>query len=296
MRLSLTRLFGFGLLIFPLQTFYFHQNPNPESSNLSDNPARLDVAFAPSDSVIFLEKQKTASPETTLSAKTLAVAQSFLGTPYATGTLDVNVTEQLVVNLRQLDCWTLVENSLAIAQTGDGDFETYQSHLQQLRYWGGTVSGFGSRIHYFSGWLLQAEKNGHLRDLTKDMGGIPYRKKISYITARPDKYPQIRKADNFRAVQSAEKRINAHAWHYIPKAKVAAMEHLIQEGDIIMLTSIKKDLDIAHQGFAVRRNGRIHLLNASSLSKRVVISKQTLTQYLASQKGQSGIMVARLKD
>ena len=231
-----------------------------------------------------------------MSARTLAVAKSFLGTPYATGTLDVNSEEQLVVNLRQLDCWTLVENSLAIAQTGGGDLQEYQSHLQELRYWGGTVDGYGSRIHYFSGWLLQAEKNGYLRDVTKEMGGIPYRKKIGYITARPDKYPQIKNAAVRRDLLAAEKRINAHTWHYIPKSKVAAMEHLIQDGDIVMLTSAKKDLDIAHQGFAVRRNGRVHLLNASSLSKRVVVSKQTLTQYLASQKGQSGIMVARLND
>jgi len=248
------------------------------------------------DSLVFLEKQKVAAHENSLTAKTLVVAESFLGTPYVSGTLDVNANEQLVVNLRQLDCWTLVENSLAIAQTGNGDLQEYQSHLQRLRYWGGVVDGYGSRIHYFSGWLLQAEKNGFLRDLTQEMGGVPYRKKISYITARADKYPKIKNAAVRRDLAAAEKRINAHAWHYIPKAKVAAMEHLIQEGDLIILTSAKRDLDIAHQGFAVRRNGRIHLLNASSLSKRVVISKQTLPQYLASQKGQSGIMVARLND
>lgn len=253
-------------------------------------------AFSTRDSLIFFEKQKIAAQENSLTAKTLAVALSFLGTPYVSGALDVNANEQLVVNLQQLDCWTLVENSLAIAQTDGGDFQTYLSHLQQLRYWGGVVDGYGSRIHYFSGWLLQAEKNGFLRDLTQEMGGIPYRKKISYITARPDKYPKIKNAAVCRDLLAAEKRINTHAWYYIPKAKVAAMEHLIQEGDLIILTSAKRDLDIAHQGFAVRRNGRIHLLNASSLSKRVVISKQTLPQYLASQKGQSGIMVARLND
>jgi hypothetical protein len=284
-----------GLLFFPVRQFYFSQNQFSENGQISEGKPLL-APFSARDSAIFFEKQKTALSEHTIPARTLAVAKSFLGTPYATGTLDVNSEEQLVVNLRQLDCWTLVENSLAIAQTGGGDLREYQSHLQELRYWGGTVDGYGSRIHYFSGWLLQAEKNGYLRDLTKEMGGIPYRKKIGYITARPDKYPKIKNAAVRRDLLAAEKRINAHAWHYIPKSKVAAMEHLIQDGDLVMLTSAKKDLDIAHQGFAVRRNGRVHLLNASSLSKRVVISKQTLTQYLASQKGQSGIMVARLND
>lgn len=248
------------------------------------------------DSLLFVEKRETGASHAGRIAKTLAIARSFTGTPYVTGTLDVNADERLVVNLRQLDCWTLVENSVAIALTGENSFETYCNYLQELRYWGGTVDGYGSRIHYFSGWLLQAEKSGLLTDLTESMGGIPYRKTISYISARPEKYPKIKNRAVLRDLQAAERRINAHKWHYIPKSKVAAMEHRIEDGDLVVLTSAKRDLDIAHQGFAVRQNGRVHLLNASSLSRRVVISKQPLAQYLASQRGQSGIMIARLND
>lgn len=289
MRLFSTRLLGFLLLFFP----DFSAIPAFWEMEVANSPSPVS---SPQDSVIFGEKQKIAAKENTLTAKTLAVAQSFLGAPYVTGVLDHNATEQLVVNLRQLDCWTLMENSLAIAQTGDNNFEVYQSRLQQLRYWGGTINGYGSRIHYFSGWLLQAEKNGYLRDLTQEMGGVPYRKKINYITARPAKYPKIRNTATLRALQAVEKRINAHEWYYIPKSKVAAMENQIRDGDLIILTSAKRDLDISHQGFAVRRNGRVHLLHASSLSRKVIISKQPLPQYMAAQKGQSGIMVARLVD
>ena len=252
--------------------------------------------FSARDSLIFEEKQKLANGETTLAARTLAVARSFLGTPYVTGTLNGNETEQVVVNLRQLDCWTLVECSLAIAQTGDGGPEDYVSHLRQLRYWGGVVKGYGSRIHYFTGWLMQAEKYGFLRDLTRETGGIPYRKKVGYISARPDKYPKIRDPETFRALTAAEKRINAHHWYFIPQGKIRSMENRIQDGDIILLTSAKHDLDISHQGFAVRQNGRVHLLHASSLAKKVIISKQPLSDYVLSQKGQTGIMIARLND
>ena len=248
------------------------------------------------DSLLFLEKQKTALTETTLHSKTLAVARTFLGTPYVNGCLDRNAEECLAVNLCELDCWTFMENSLAIALAEPGDFQSYKAHLQELRYWGGTVNGYGSRIHYFTGWLLQAEKTGILSDLTKEMGGVPYRKNIGYISARPAKYPQIRNAENFRALTAAEKRINAHAWHYIPQSKIASIEDQIRDGDIVLLTSAKRDLDIAHQGFAVRRNGRVHLLHASSLSGKVIVSKQPLSQYVIAQKGQTGIMVARLND
>lgn len=263
--------------------------------NLPDGGPLGQVVMTERDSAIFLEKQKVASRESSTALRTLGIARTFLGTPYVKGCLDHNKEELLTVNLRQLDCWTFVENSLAIAQSDVGDFAGYQAHLQQLRYWGGNIDGYGSRIHYFTGWLLQAEKNGLLDDLTQELGGIPYHKKIGYITARPDKFPKVQQAPAMRDLQAAEKRINAHQWFYIPQNKVAKIEHLIREGDIVSLTSAKRDLDIAHQGFAVKINGRIHLMHASSLSHRVIISKQPLTTYVISQKGQTGIMVARLK-
>jgi hypothetical protein len=209
--------------------------------------------------------------------------------------LDRTSNEQLVVNLRQLDCWTHVECSLALALAGpQGSFQDFQNYLKTLRYWGGNVEGYGSRIHYFSGWLLQAEKLGFVQDITRDLGGVPYRKKISYISARPQKYPKIKDEKTLQELKNAESRITRHPWYFIPKSKVALKEHLLREGDIIILTSAKADLDISHQGFAVRRNGRIHLLHASSLSKKVIVSALPLHQYLAKQRGQSGIMVARI--
>ncbi|HLP93354.1 MAG TPA: N-acetylmuramoyl-L-alanine amidase-like domain-containing protein [Saprospiraceae bacterium] len=290
---QLKRIGLFGLL---LPCLWFFQSGS--TSSLPDQHTRpgAEVCMTDKDSIAFLNKQKIAQAEGTLNARTLAVAKSFLGTPYVHGCLDRQAEECLAVNLGELDCWTFMENSLAIALAKDGNFQTYLQQLQELRYWGGYVNGYGSRIHYFSGWLLQNEKRGLLKDLTREMGGSPYKKEIGYISARPAKYPKIKNPDNLRALKSAEKRINAHNWYYIPQEQVAQMEHLIQEGDIISLTAWKKDLDISHQGFAVKINGRIHLMHASSLNKKVIISKQPLPAYILSQPGQTGIMVARLVD
>lgn len=251
----------------------------------------------PRDISIFEQKLEIAAAEHDLPAQTLAVARSFLGVPYVRGTLDQGNEEQLIINLRELDCWTFMENSLAIAlaaRTPNPNLDTLQHFIQQLRYWGGSVKGYASRIHYFSGWLLQAEKLGYLQDITRELGGVIYRNKIGYMTARPEKYPPLRDPDTRRALKAAEDRLNSHTWFYIPQNRVAKIEHLLREGDIIALTSGKRDLDIAHQGFAVKKNGRIHLLHASSLGKRVVLSGQPLAQYVLSQKGQTGIIVARL--
>lgn len=250
------------------------------------------------DSLIFLEKRNIAASGADVAQKTLAVAKSFLRTPYISGTLDIHSGERLVINLRALDCWTLVENSLAIALTSrdQGNFETYRHYVQQLRYWGGVIKGYGSRIHYFTGWVIQAQQLGFLRDLTQSFGGVPFNKEINYISLHADKYPKIRESNALKSIQLSEKRVSAHHWYFIPKAKIKSIEHLIQEGDLLLLTSTKRGLDIAHEGFAVRQNGRIHLLHASSLHRKAIISGQPLAEYMKGQKGQSGIIVLRLNN
>lgn len=254
------------------------------------------IVFTAADSILFEEKMKLANQAPDPVAGALDIARSFLGAPYVTGRLDRAGGEQLVVNLRELDCWTFVENSVAIALNQGGNFDSYTNQLRHLRYWGGFIDGYGSRIHYFTGWLLQAEKMGIIENMTRAFGGVRYFKKVGYMSARPHKYPKIANAKILQRIKNTEKRINAHEWYFIPQTKIAGMENLIQEGDIICLTSSKHDLDIAHQGFAVKgADGHIHLLHASSLAKRVIIGRQPLAEYVLAQPGQSGIMVARIK-
>jgi len=251
----------------------------------------------PQDQAFFENKVSIACTEQSLPDRVLAVAKSFIGTPYATGTLDTEAEEHLTVNLRAVDCWTFMEASMAIAlaaATSEPAFDTFQYYIQQLRYWGGSINGYASRIHYFSGWLLQAEKLGYLRDMSRDLGGVPYRNNIGYMTARPNKYPRLKDPAVLRQMRQIEDRLNSHPWYFIPQGRIESMEHLIQDGDLVALTSGKRDLDIAHQGFAMRRNGRVYLLHASSLGRRVLVSGQPLARYVISQKGQTGIMVARL--
>lgn len=249
-----------------------------------------------SDSLVFLEKQRLIVHCSTMTDRALTLARSFMGLPYVTGTLDVNPTEQLVINFRQLDCWTLVENCTAIALTGaQGSYADYRKHLRQLRYWGGNINGYGSRQHYFTGWVLQAEKNGILEDLTKSMGGVPLQKQFHFISSHRARYPKINTPTLAKTIADMEARLSRHPWHYIPKRKIGTMEHLIREGDLILLTSSKAGLDLAHEGFAVRRGKHIHLLHASSIGKRVLISGQPLATYILGQKGMSGIMVLRLR-
>jgi len=251
------------------------------------------------DEAIFLQKQNLLRQQTgkTRAQQCLYLAESFLGIPYKTGTLDIHQEEQLTLNFGVLDCWTLVENCIALSMVGpDASYDQYKKQVQHLRYWGGEINGYASRHHYFTGWILQAEKLNVLKDVTRDFNGIPNRKKISFITDNPTKYPKLKDDATKKAILAAEGRINRHPWFFIPKHKVAAKEGWIKEGDIIILCSSRRNLDVAHQGFAIVKNGRIHLLHASSLKKKVIVSSEPLPQYLAKQKGQSGIMVVRITE
>lgn len=253
------------------------------------------------DVQIFSEKIKIASKHATLPLPQAVVAagQSLIGLPYVHGTLDQSDEEKLMVNLRQMDCWTFVENSIALALSARNDgasFQNFQNQLQRLRYRDGQIDGYGSRLHYFSEWILQAAVAGLVEDVTKKCGGIEYHKKTSYISDYPSAYPKLsNRADNLQKVQSGEAKINAHRWYFIPKNQVGKFEKNLREGDIVAFTSTFRNLDIEHQGFVVQKNGRWHVLHASSVVGRVVVSSRPLAEYILRNKKQSGMMVVRFK-
>jgi len=52
-------------------------------------------------------------------------------------------------------------------------------------------------------------------------------------------------------------------------------------------------MDISHVVIAIHKAGRIHLMHASLKYKKVIVSTETLEQYLNTYKSITGIMVAR---
>jgi hypothetical protein len=52
-------------------------------------------------------------------------------------------------------------------------------------------------------------------------------------------------------------------------------------------------MDIAHTGIAIRQSGKLHFMHAPLSGSKVVITTKTLAEYLAGNKRQLGIMVAR---
>jgi hypothetical protein len=231
---------------------------------------------------------------------TLNIAKSFLNRPYKARSLEGNPTEKLVVNLREFDCNTFVESCIAMGLTyrkSNISFDKFEGYLKRLRYYNkGKIRGYDSRIHYFSDWLYTHENDGLLEDITPQMGGVEWKKNINYMTTHWNKYSFPKDMELLGKFIRIEERINSQSYTYIPKAKVKSIENQFLNGDIIAITTNIEGLDVTHVGFAIRlQDKRVYLLHASSDFKRVMVTDKPLAEYLAKNKTQTGIMVARLK-
>jgi hypothetical protein len=227
----------------------------------------------------------------------LKIGEFFIGTPYLAGTLEMGGTESLVVNLREFDCVTFVENVVAITRflrSRERSFESFQRLLQKIRYRRGRLLGYSSRLHYFSEWIYDNQKKGILKDMTRKIGGRPFRKTINFMTTHPDLYLSLGEMVNLRRMKSVERTISTRPLFSIPKKALRRFEDRIRDGDLIAITTNTEGLDVQHVGLAATVKNRIHLLHASSGEGRVVLSQNTLYRYLMQSRSRSGIMVARL--
>ncbi len=227
----------------------------------------------------------------------VAVGKTFMGTPYVAKTLEIGDTETLVINLQGLDCTTYVENVLAFSlmlEKRESSFDDFTKRLENIRYKDGELEGYASRLHYFSEWIANNEKKGLLKDITSEIGGTEITKDINFMSTHRELYPFLSNDKNFEKIQASENYLNDQAICILPQDQVADNEYLIQTGDIIALTTSIDGLDITHTGFATReKDGRIHLLHASTGSMEVEVSELPLADYLKKIKSNTGIMVAR---
>lgn len=230
----------------------------------------------------------------------IEVGKSFLGSPYKARTLEVPGEERLVVNLQAFDCVTYVENVLVFARLIKKetlDFSAYKDELQYLRYRGGVIDKYPSRLHYFSDWIYDNEQKDVVVNATELLGGFPYKKTINYMTANPDRYVQLADEGNLEAMRSIEAELSTRAMFYIPKEHVRAAQNGIQSGDIIGITTNIVGLDIIHTGIALRtETGALHYLHAPNVKGKVKITDKPLHEYLAEYADHTGIMVARPLD
>ncbi|MDQ3022358.1 MAG: DUF1460 domain-containing protein [Bacteroidota bacterium] len=229
------------------------------------------------------------------------VGNTFMGTPYVAGTLDENAhSEEVVVKISGLDCVTFVENTLIFSRLikkNKTDFKDYKRELEFIRYRDGQNTGYASRLHYFTDWIYDNEEKGVVKDITLEIGGVPYDKNIDFMTAHQNSYKQLTNdGENLDQMDAVESFINLREVYYIPKENISGVYDKLKDGDIIGITSTIKGLDVAHTGYVFMQDGVAYLMNASLKDKQVEISPMNLQDYLMGNPKQGGIIVARVLD
>ena len=230
-------------------------------------------------------------------------AKKFVGIPYVANTLEVNDEEQLVVNLRQMDCTTYVETVVSLAlcvQNGQFTYQDYINALRNLRYRNGVIDGYGSRLHYFSDWIDNNENMGFVKEVQSP--NPPFSAiqvlNLDFMSKHPHLYKALRISPYLvEEIRETEINLNGKKMNYIPKSSLAntsLLRKVIRNGDILAIVTNVKGLDIAHLGIALWRKDGLHMLHASSKQGRVVEDNNTLRTYLNGNKSFLGIRVLRL--
>jgi hypothetical protein len=235
----------------------------------------------------------------------VAIGKSFIGTDYVGHVLEGDGPEELVVNLRALDCVTFYENCTTLARCvkmHKTTFDDYKAQLQFLRYRDGKIDGYPSRLHYTTDYWFNAEKKGILKIVTKEIFGeknlreIP--KPINFMTTHRESYKHLAtNNENYKKINAQEDEINKRVDYFMPKGNLHMFDDKINNGDLIGITTNIEGMDIAHTGVAVRMpNGKLHFMHAPIAGKKVQITEGPLHEYLAKNSKQTGIIVARVNE
>lgn len=277
---SVSRFIAFALVSFSVYSFAQTSDPNE---------------------VIFKKKIELAASlqlqNQPISKIVVEIGKSFLGTDYTAHTIEAPGEEHLIVDLQTMDCVTFYENTLVLARCikkGSTTFDDFKKELQFVRYRSGIINGYPSRLHYTSDYFFDNERKGVLKDITREIGGVPYRKTIDFMSTHADVYPKLQEfPDDIKKIRAVEDSINHRALYHIPKTKVKSIASKIQDGDIIAITTTKDGLDCKHTGIAVWKDGTLRLMHAPLPGSKVQITNYSLWEYLSRVKDDAGIMVAR---
>ncbi|WP_272666315.1 MULTISPECIES: N-acetylmuramoyl-L-alanine amidase-like domain-containing protein [Providencia] len=207
-----------------------------------------------------------------------ALTQYFLTTPYNKQTLNMSplLAEELVINLKEMDCMTFIEYTEAFKRSKN--YEQFVLNLTNIRYINQNIT-FKHRRHFFSDWAQEPE--AIVVDITNELSShaIKVNKQLNlkyhdqrYISGLPIK----------------DRVINYIPVKYIDDDLVSRL----RTGDYIGIYSENHGLDVSHVGVVIRKENKTIFRNASSLRRSFQVIDIELNSYL---KGKAGIVVFRPK-
>lgn len=244
--------------------------------------------------------ESVASGFKTAGERTADIAMRFVGTPYVAHTLEGD-TEMLTVNLDELDCTTFVETVMALSYTageGRSTWRDFLYNLQRLRYRGGEINGYASRLHYISDWVIDNTHRGNFKEVTANFPAVAYQvRTIDFMSANRNKYPALADDNEYERIRSVEIGYRNHRFPYIKSSNLGkkATMAALRNGDIVALVTKLKNLDVTHMGIIIMQEDVPYLLHASSSHGKVELTSVPLADFMKKNTSLIGIRVFRLE-
>jgi hypothetical protein len=255
------------------------------------------------DSLKAVQLMKNAASQPSGTNLIIYIAEQLKGIPYVAHTLEPNNNERLIINLRQLDCTTFVEQVSALylcVKEHKTTFADFCKMLQKLRYEGGAEPHYTKRLHYYSSWIEDKKS----MDICKEIQSPnpPFTKvqrlSLNWMTTHVNDYRMLKNNPSWvPQIRKMEQKMEGRQYRYIPKEQIKntrLLRNTIKDGDIIAIITNKKGLDTQHLGFALWHKDGLHLLNASSIHKKVIDEPMTLRTYLYKHPSMPGVRIIRL--
>ncbi len=269
----------------------------PDSNSTERETAAQPEDVARFEKVVQYAKQQNL-PDRSIGEIVQAIADNFLGQPYAEGLLDKSGEEKLIVTLNKFDCVLFVETVLAIARgvaVQDYDYQNFVDRIEEQRYLNGKMNGYCSRLHYFSEWINDNQKRQNVENITAKLGGVPMNKQLNFMSQHRSSYPQMVKDEaTYQCIVSQEANLAKTTVNYIPTNRIKSVYSQLKPGDIVAVATDVKGLDVTHTGFVYRNaDGNMGLIHASPAGQVTVA--YDLHRYISRVESAIGIVVARAK-
>ena len=281
--------------------------PQTPTEPMTETCIDYECEYTKEDSALVVRLLKEAKTNRGTENRMMYFGKKFLGLPYVGHTLELGDKEHLIVNLRELDCTTYVETVLALSLCDLQDkrtFADYCNNLKSIRYRGGEMKDYTSRLHYFTWWGDDNVRMGIVKEIGKmDPQDFPFDAvqtiHIDYMSKHPHLYKQLKNHPEFVSViKRYEDETNGKRYAYISKRDLQYHQSTplgqIRDGDIVAMLTDQDGLDTRHIAIAFWQKGKLHLMHASSLYKKVLMSRETFYEYEAKQPKHTGIRVWRM--
>ena len=289
-------------LIFLMLTLLLACAPRQASQQVAHAATMAQMRFHCDGDTVLINQLLMKGYESGLSDANALIefyARQLLGTPYVAHTLEGD-QEILTINIHELDCLTFIETLYSLTRATLNrrySWRDFAANIENIRYRGGEMGDYSSRIHYISEWIIDNHIRGNLVEITPDLPHVDYMiKNIDYMTHHTDSYRQL-KDDSVMVEKIRRYELRRHRFPYVKRSWLndKAVKAALRSGDFVSLVTKTEGLDVSHNGIIiVDDKGDPYLLDASMSGGKVMLEGKPLFKYLERSKTNIGIRVFRM--